>query len=573
MHDGLIVRARNLLFRLMLLPAALLLTLSAPGQEPSLSDSDFKNLDTFEASSLAKADRVFAEKDYRRAAAEYDAHLLQFPKSPATAYAILRKGRCLHLDGKRYEAIKIYNEVLDYFPNAVNYAGAALYFIGFANAENGDEAQAMKAWMEMAEDVDYRKHALAAGAVSRLGDYLLKQGKPEDAVEYFKQAAIDFRRANPEVAREAIGKVVYHYIRTRPDEPKLADFYTKVGTFEGNPWQPNPENYWDRVRQAIRQHGDFAPQERDGKAQYYRYWSGVMEGKFPANDDFQIDVANFKLASDGNLALWKERLDQQFSRCQKPGDYGRVVKWIATFGEQKDKVQEYYAKLDFAKMINEQIVTLMRTLFDQAREPAMAKNVFTKLRLDKMNDNEKSGLARYLWQRDGDLVEAVCQNMGDKAFGQLELLRYYHWSNQTSKGVALADAVVQIPQYAKEAYWIKAELLQRAGKYPEAIQAYQSADNPPSTLYRIADCFLAQGKTDQALTQLREIENFFKDQAPEAALRIAYVYRNNVKNQELYVAGLRGILTKYPKSGQSSTAHQELESMGISRIKGGVDAE
>jgi TolA-binding protein len=97
------------------------------------------------------------------------------------------------------------------------------------------------------------------------------------------------------------------------------------------------------------------------------------------------------------------------------------------------------------------------------------------------------------------------------------------------------------------------------------------ADNPPHNLYRIADCFASQGKLDQAVGQLREIENFFKNNASDAALRIAYLYRDAGK-RDLYVASLRNVLKKYPKSGESSRAHEELEKLG-ERIGGGVDAD
>ena len=75
---------------------------------------------------------------------------------------------------------------------------------------------------------------------------------------------------------------------------------------------------------------------------------------------------------------------------------------------------------------------------------------------------------------------------------------------------------------------------------------------------------------EQALQQLHEIENFFQDQAPEAALRIAHLYQDD---RQKNITLLRAVLTKYPKSGQSSTAYQELRAMGVPIRKGGVDAE
>ncbi len=56
-----------------------------------------------------------------------------------------------------------------------------------------------------------------------------------------------------------------------------------------------------------------------------------------------------------------------------------------------------------------------------------------------------------------------------------------------------------------------------------------------------------------------------------AGLAVAYLYRD-AGIKEKYVRALRGVLKRYPKSGESSQAHQRLEEMGLP-IGGGVDAE
>ena len=73
------------------------------------------------------------------------------------------------------------------------------------------------------------------------------------------------------------------------------------------------------------------------------------------------------------------------------------------------------------------------------------------------------------------------------------------------------------------------------------------------------------------MASLREIENFFKDSAPEAGIRVAHYYRD-AGQKDKYISSLRGVMKKYPDSGPSSTAHQELEALGV-KIGGGVDAE
>jgi len=540
--------------------------------EVSITDEDFKKLDTFEGIALGKADKVFAKKEYRQAAAEYDAFILEFPKSPAMAYAVLRKARCIHLDNKRFEAIKAYNEVMDYFPKAVNYAAPALYYIGECHAQNGNVKEAMKAWAELAGDADYRKHYLAAGAINKLGDNLFEQGKAAEGVEYYKQAAIDFRRSNRDASWYALNKVFDFYVRWAPDEAKLRDFYEKVQTFEWDPNKPSDDNYWGRTRERIRNNGNFQPNEKDARASYFAYWAKAMDGKRAEDDDFQIEQAWYRLNGDGDNAKWIARLDQLFAARQKEGDYGRIIKWISAYRSQKSKVQDYYGKLNFAKMGVGDIQNLMRVMFDDVHDAALAKNVFGKIQLDKLNDNDKYNLERYLWNKDGSMVEAVCAAMGDKEWGKSELLRYYHWARNYAKGMSLADEVAGMPRFTKDAYWMKAEMLQWQNKFAEAIAAYQSADNPPGNLWRVTDCYLAMGKREQALGQLQEIENFFPDQAPAAALRTAYVWRD-AQDKKKFIACLRGIMIKYPKSGESSTAHQELEAAGETRIKGGEDAE
>ena len=542
----------------------------AVGQEVAISADEFKRLDTFEGHELAKADQAFAQKDYRSAGAAYEAFALQYPKSPATAYAVLRKARCLHFGNKRFEAIKAYNEVLDYFPNATNYAAAALYYIGACQSESGNLVDSMKAWTEMARDVDYRKHYLAAGALTGLAGNLLKQGKFAEAATYSAQAAIDFRQSNPDVARAAIAQVLRIYIRLQPEQAKLREFYEAVGGFDYNPMKPNDKNFWGHIRGGLNNNlGKFTDTEKKESDKVYRYWADAMEGKFLDWDDFQIDLANYRRQYEGNTPKWLDRLDRQFNAYQKAGDYGRIVRWLALYAGQKAKMQEYYTKLEFSKMDNRQLQDLIRVFFEEIQDPTLARNVFGKLHLEAMKDDEKVQLARYLWNRDEGAVEILCPTLTDKDRGRLELLRCYEARRNAPKGIPLADEVTKSPAGAKEAYWIKGTLLQISGKFAEAIATYQAADNPPHNLWRIADCLLAMKKRDQALAQLREVENFFQDVAPEAALRIANLYRDDRKQ---YIKLLRGVLKKYPKSSQSSMAHQELERMGVP-IGGGVDAE
>jgi tetratricopeptide (TPR) repeat protein len=248
-----------------------------------------------------------------------------------------------------------------------------------------------------------------------------------------------------------------------------------------------------------------------------------------------------------------------------------VIRWIRAYGTNKVKVEEYYGKLKFAEMNNAQIDSLIKVLFDSVQNVGLARNTYEKLQQDKWSDADRTQLAHFLMQRDEVLTERICADMADKDYGRLLLMRFYHERKNADKALPLAGELTRFPAYAQEAYWVQGQMLQQKQKYQEAITAYQSSDRPPISLYAISDCYRALGKNDQALAQLREIENFFKANAPDAALRIAYLYRD-MKDSKQYVANLRGILKKYPQSPQSNVAHEELERMGL-RIGGGVDAQ
>ena len=561
-----------------------------PAQETGLSADERAKLDTFEGVSIDKADKVFGAKDWPRAVAEYDAFILQFPESKVVPHAILRKGRSLQEAQKRFEAVKVDQEVLDFFPDDVKYAAAALYRIGECHAQSGDVEKAIKAWADMADDADYIKEPLGAPALNSLAENLLKQGKAAEGIARYEQVAVAFRGSNPDAARAAIQRVVPAHVRWNPAAEKLRQFYVAAKTFEHNPQEPGGDAatdglYWQRVREAIKAHGQFTDLQRDQRDAYYRYWAGQMEGKFPADDGFQIDLAGFIRAYERDDAAWMRRLDKQFADHQKEGNYGRVIAWINLYATNRAKVEEYLQKLDFAKMSNGDILGLVYGLLERGGDPGLARSAFDKLRLGEIDDGTKAGICGWMqnhWQQPAtrELAILACQAFQNAEAGKLQLLRYFHWrcqhpqmrtSDDFKQGLLLAADLQQQPGTAKTAFVLGGNLLQWSGKHEEAIKAYQQADSPPQTLFWIAECFVALGKLDPAVSQLREVENFFKDRAPEAALRISYLYRDAGINDK-YVRSLRGVLKKYPKSGQSSEAHQRLEEMGLP-IGGGVDAE
>lgn len=539
-------------------------------------DAEFKKLDTFEAHSLNKADKLFAKQVWKQGAAAYEAFLQEFPNSKATPYVILQKGRCLQYGNKRNAAVRVYTEVLDYFPNRVPFAGPAIFFIGESYWQNGDIDKALRAWTKMAKDKGYRKHFLAAGALNKLAGQLLKRGDKQEGLKFYRQVAVDFRGSNHDQARHAMGCAIALYIR-KLAEPDLSVFYKDVKGFERNPMKIKGDHrkegrYWWHVVQAIKRHGTFGKEQSQLRDAYYRYWAKTMSGRFASWDDYQIDLAAFHRVYERDDAKWAERLDRQFQGQGKQDDAARILKWIGLFaGRNKAKADEYFGKLDLNKTPNKTLIGLMNLFFRTKGRETQAKNVFRHIRLKKLSDRDKYHLARSLWRRSGGLVRDVCMSFKVIRDGQSLLLDYYLEKADAKNGLPIADELAGDAKYANHALYRKAQLLQKVKRHKEAISTYQQCDCAPKSLFYIAECFEAMGNRKGAVMQLREIENFFKKESPEAVMRIAHVYKR-AKENKLREAALREIMNKYPKSRQSRSAHEQLEAMGA-RIKGGVNVE
>jgi len=557
------------------------------GAEVEMPGEQFKKLERFEAHQLSQADEAFRKESYRQAAAAYDAFVLEFPRSIAIPYALFRKARSLHRDNQRFAAVKAYTEVLDYFPDAVRYAAAALYYTGHAHWQNGDRTKAMQAWAKMADDAEYSQHWLAADGVNRLADYLGEQGEIERAVKLWRQVAVDFRDSNWREAHSAMEKVIHHHVRREPNEPALRAFYKDVRGFDRRAQEVPDEletilenkQYWSKVRGYIRKHGSFNKLQSDARQAYYRYWADAMAGRFPAWDDYHIDRINFIYGYEEDREQWKDRLDKQFEAHQEPENYQRVIKWIRLFAAHEEKVQEYFQKIKFSEMSNKEIRDLIFVFWDDVKNQEMAEATFEKLRFSEMDDGfRQSQLFNPLRRRSVELAERVCRTFDDAIEGQRLLLELYYQHKLVGKGVAVAEELVNHPDHAQRAWWIKGELHHHARQYDQAILAFRNADNPPKNIFKVAESYAAWGKLQQAVASLREIENFFHerdkfgDAAPRAALEIAKLYgRAGIEDKQ--IAALRGVIKKYPKSSQASPAHVQLQRLGVTDTGGGVDAE
>jgi tetratricopeptide (TPR) repeat protein len=538
----------------------------------------FAKLDTFESLNLEDADKLFTKGDFKGAYAAYKAHSTEFTKSAALPYVLLRMGRCLHKLDKRNAAIQAYQEVIDYFPDDVEYAAAALYYIGECHGQNGEDSKQTAAWAKLVKDDDYVNQPLSGTALTFLANRMAKLGEFEEAAEYQWRTAIAFLKSNPQAAAQGRDAVLYHYVVRNPNHEKLSEFYVAVGGFEGRGQKITDADKDDRYWATALVVANKADGEAKQKA--CRYWASKFGDRFPENDGLRKLASDAQLAADGDVEAWRARMEKQFARTTPTLD--RVLTWCEWYRGNPAAASEFFAKHG-------------RPLIASVAD--IAKRVSLVERLHRLGLNEESVAILRSTKLDGLADKEVLALAGAAALTEPEegVMRYYarvkdplvaakgrfDYYNARShrnppfmeKALAEMPTLEKSPQHAgADLAWAKANLLRGLGRHEEAIKVYRQVNRQPDSTWAIADCLVALKMYPEAVKTVSELEAVGGGVAAQAALKAADIYRAaGEKGAE--VKQLRTVLKRYPKSGQSSEAHNRLESYGVPLVGGESEAE
>lgn len=549
----------------------------ARGGEVLYPSEAFAKLDPFEAAAVDDADKLFARKDYRGAYSAYKAYSTEFAKGQALPYVLLRMGRCLHLEGKRNNAIKAYQDVVDYFPNSVRYAAAAMYYIGECHAQNGNEEQCLAVWARMVKDKAYVDQANSGTALIALAAAMQKRGDFEEAASYQWRTALAFRESNRPAADAARDSVVHHYVVRRPNQEKLLAFCNEVGGFGWRARIDKPQDspvYWKHVLDtALRAELDDA-----GRVEVCRYWDAQMGDRFKDNDALRVSWFNLRLACDRDAAAWAGRMDEQFKL--QPVTIERVRQWLEFFGRFPAARSAFYGRFGeplVAGLSDDAKVGLMAFLRNQ-RMNDEALRVMRQVRTQGMDDKALRGLAEHAALLDGEesFLRTV-DKMRDKTFAARTRFDFY-FDHSPRNGDFQKKALAELPALekagdnAQELVWKHALLLHWQGRYEEAIKLYRSANRQPDSTWGIIDCLVALKQYGGAVELTRELESVGGGVAAAACLRAADIYRTG-GDKAKEVQQLQLVLRRYPRSGQSSEAHNRLESYGVKIIGGESSAD
>jgi tetratricopeptide (TPR) repeat protein len=562
-----------------LLAGACLSAQNQAGQEIIYPGEAFAKLDTFEGVNLEDADKLFTAGDFQGAYAAYKAYSFEFPKSKALPYVLLRQGRCLHKLDKRNAAIKSYQDVVDYFPDDVAYAAAALFHIGECHGQNGEAEKQTAVWARMVKDDGYVTQPNSGTALIHLGTEMQKLGKHGEAAEYQWRTAVAFLKTNPKAAEAARKAVIQHYVTRSPDHEKLKEFFIAASGFNGdgrNTDKPEEDaRYWTTVFQAaLEKYEDAAAREKS-----CAYWTAKMGDRFTDNDDLRRLSCDATLVHEKDSAGWLARMEKQFAL--KPATIDRVLLWCGYLKLDPKLRSGFFAKHTkpmLAAMKPVELMELMAKLQHPHQMDEEAQLVMRAIRTDGLTDEEirRFALLAASYQTEEEVLRHFAR-IKDKLFATKARFDYYNGRSHRNppfmeKALIEIPELLKSPQYADGLSWTKATLLQNLNRHEEAIEAFRAANKQPDSTWGISDSLVGLKQYDQAIKTVGELESLGGAVASKASLRVADIHKiSGDKARE--VNQLRTVLRRYPKTGESAAAHDRLESYGVALVGGESEAE
>lgn len=541
-------------------------------QEIQLPKEAFNQLDTFEALNLEDADKLYNKRDFRGAYAAYKAYSFEFPKSRSMSYVLLRMGRCLHQLEKRNAAIRAYEDVVNYFPDDVRYAAAALFYIGQCHAQNGETEKQTAVWARMVKDDDYVSQPNSGTALTHLGNALEKLEKFEEAAEYHWRTAVNFLKSNPRAAAEARNAVRFHYAVRKPNHEKLSQFYKEANDFQGRgrnkqDIETDPR-YWSDVLYTVLRAGG------DNREKAAAYWTAKMGSRFGDNDDLRKRWCDTMLVHEKDPEKWQSRLQQLYA--SKPASLERILQWCGYYKAMPEFRSKFFAEEAQALLLelkHDERMTLVNNL-RRLRMSEEAQMVLRSVDTRGLSDEKLLGYVNFAVNYESEeVIMRLLKRVKDPLAATQARYGYYKrrsYRNKPYMEKALAEipALRQSPKYAgQQLSWDEGSLLQGLGRYEEAIKAYRASNRQPDATWAVAACLVRLKQYPEAIKNLRELESVGGKVASRASLEIAKVYRA-AGDKAREVDQLRIVLRRYPKSGESSEAHRTLENYGVALIGG-----
>ena len=511
-----------------------------------MPDRVYQNLEFTLRASVDRATKVFqqawdAERrgvkvtdlvpQYRAAKAEWKKVQIQaeaegFDES-LLAYVIFMQGYAAARAHDRNEALKLYGEVVDLYPEETWIAYPARYFAGATRIDMGD-VKAGEATLDDLIDLGAKsENPIIASALVRRAQRYAAVGKDAIALEHWK-------KVRP--YKESI------YWTWNDANNSVGAYASYLGDRE-------------TLDQALADRND----EKDAKKRL----------------DRQIEIVNGHAwwYINGNRWDWTHPRKYFVDKYSKKSDRDKALaKFNAFMQKWALSLKELFTQ---AERPFEAEVLAFRIKASETKVGDLVKDVDRLLAgiKSEKNDNVKARLAEacamsLAWRGAFDAAKRFPEVVPNPV--KAAKLRYdIAYQQGDWKAVVLAieeilareidPAAVQNWKYTLG--WVYRDQLK---DYEKAIAVYSEITDPPRQLWEISWAYRRAKKNKEAYRAVTEIASMFPKDAPEAVFRIAE-WREQDGEKEKAIALYRRLLSQpeWKQSGASSRAHQALERLGV----------
>ena len=448
------------------------------------------------------AEELFTKQNYQAAADEYEKFVTLYEASEGAPFAQHKWAMCQVKLKKLNTAVKDgYQTVIDYWPDSPE-AVAAAYLIGKTYKDMGDLGPAKQAYLNVTT-----KH----------GDEMVAVLARLDLADIARIEQDRDRRVS--VLKELVFNA-----------PRVGDAGRQVAEASGT------------LAQLMFEDGSFI----DGKnalATTYKEPNLSREVVHGSQNRY-LGVASVT----GRLVATSETKDKGIKLADAAISYLR---------EQMPAAPKDDAEKSFVKSLTYN----MADLHSAAGRPEETSKIYEKMLVDYQGEDDvfdryagwlkgrsKRDEARILYGRMKNLNRA----QGRIAYSYVEEQKY-DLAIAIYQGLLSTDAKFTEGRWD----WTLAETYQRAGKYKEAIAAFQQCDNFPENLFSIASCYRAMKQHKEAIGTYTQIIGAYETRAPQALLQLAYTHEA-AGAHETAIATLQQVCKRYPGTGESAQAHQHL---------------
>ena len=470
---------------------------------------------------------------YRNAAGEWRKVQVQGETAgtgnePLLAYAVFMQGYAKQQARDRNEAIKLYNEVLDIYPEQKFIAVPARYMLSRVKRELGDIKQANAELEEIVEDKGADGHKIFYNVIRSLASVRWGEGKAEEAAELWEKIVFTQKKIDWSLWKWSRDDLVLARIVTQDFANLEAALFAGLGPekkkervgaiCENAKWVSEIDRYGQHGVTAYLDR-KFPPEKKKAERKRevekirkgYIAWLGGESGVFEGHDDgWAYAIAQLR-------ALYGYAKTEEIMNRVKALE--PMVK-----GAKPDQIDGRARTLAF------ELATIGQK--DAARSAAaMAKNTLYRLHLQYELESQ----------------------FGEWKAAMMYLTEYIGTQPPPDPG-ALKGAKYDLAGFYRH----------RLGEPEKAIKIYLELDDPPRTLWALAETYRECGKKKESYMTLTELTSVFPDEAANAVLRYAQ-WKEADGEKEKAIMLYRQLLKnpKWKQSGASSQAHQALERFGI----------